>query len=203
MNYGDEPVAKIPTAAITAEDAMRIQRLVNRGLRVRLRLKMEAHFEPDVESFNVVGEIRGSEKPDEIVLVGGHFDSWDPGHRRVGRWGGVRGDVGGGAADEEAEHPARSAPCAWCCSPTKRTACAAATAIATRMPKEAANHILALESDSGVFAPARLGFSGSEAARRDHRRHRHAARAARHAGDWPGRRRRRHRPDRARSARCR
>ena len=79
MNYGDEPVTKIPTAAITVEDANRIQRLVNRGLRVRLRIKMEAHFEPDVESFNVVGEIRGSEKPDEIVLVGGHFDSWDPG----------------------------------------------------------------------------------------------------------------------------
>ena len=78
MNYADG-VAKIPTAAIPAEDTMRIQRLANRGLKVRLRLKMEAHFEADVESFNVVGEIRGSEKPDEIVLVGGHFDSWDTG----------------------------------------------------------------------------------------------------------------------------
>ena len=78
MNYVAD-VAKIPTAAITAEDANRIQRLVNRGVKVRLRLKMEAKFDPDVESFNVVGEIRGSEKPDEIVLVGGHFDSWDPG----------------------------------------------------------------------------------------------------------------------------
>ena len=46
---------------------------------LRMRLKMEAKFEPDAESFNVVGEIKGSEKPDEIVLVGGHFDSWDPG----------------------------------------------------------------------------------------------------------------------------
>ena len=44
-----------------------------------MRLKMEAKFEADVESFNVVGEIKGSEKPEEIVLVGGHFDSWDPG----------------------------------------------------------------------------------------------------------------------------
>ena len=78
MNYVAD-VAKIPTAAIPAEDANRIQRLVNRGVKVRLRLKMEAKFDPDVESFNVVGEIRGSEKPEEIVLVGGHFDSWDPG----------------------------------------------------------------------------------------------------------------------------
>lgn len=79
MNYGEEPITRIPTAAITAEDSNRIQRLVNRGVRVRLRVKMEAHFEPDVESFNVVGDIHGSEKPEEIVLVGGHFDSWDPG----------------------------------------------------------------------------------------------------------------------------
>ena len=48
----------------------------------------------------------------------------------------------------------------------KRTACAAATAIATRTPNEAANHVFALESDSGVFAPARLGFTGSDAARK-------------------------------------
>ncbi|HEX8029933.1 MAG TPA: M28 family peptidase [Vicinamibacterales bacterium] len=78
MNYAAD-VAKIPTAAIPAEDANRIQRLVNRGIKVRLRLKMEAKFDPDVESFNVVGEIKGSARPEEIVLVGGHFDSWDPG----------------------------------------------------------------------------------------------------------------------------
>ena len=46
---------------------------------MRVRLKMEAKFEADVESANVVGEIRGSELPDEVVLVGGHFDSWDVG----------------------------------------------------------------------------------------------------------------------------
>ena len=78
MNYVNE-VARIPTAAIPAEDANRVQRLVNRGVKVRMRLKMEAKFDADVESFNVVGEIKGSEKPEEVVLVGGHFDSWDPG----------------------------------------------------------------------------------------------------------------------------
>src|SRR5690606_16947072 len=61
------------------EDADRMQRLADRGVPVRVRLRMDARMEPDVESFNVIGEIRGSEFPDEIVLVGGHFDSWDVG----------------------------------------------------------------------------------------------------------------------------
>src|ERR671920_2068995 len=47
--------------------------------RVRLKLVMEARTEPDAESANVVGEIRGREKPEEIVLLGGHIDSWDVG----------------------------------------------------------------------------------------------------------------------------
>ncbi|MGE0044027.1 MAG: PA domain-containing protein, partial [Vicinamibacterales bacterium] len=68
MNYADD-APKIPTAAITAEDANRIHRIVGRGQTVRLRLSMEAHMEPNVESANVVGEIRGREKADEVVLV--------------------------------------------------------------------------------------------------------------------------------------
>src|SRR5258708_29945113 len=70
---------KIPAAAITGEDADRLQRMADRGGRVVVRVKMEAHFEPDVPSANVIGEIRGREKPDEIVVVSGHLDSWDVG----------------------------------------------------------------------------------------------------------------------------
>ena len=71
-------VAPIPAASIAAEDADRIARLTVHG-RVRIRLTMEARTEPDAESANVVGEIRGRERPDEIVLLGGHLDSWDVG----------------------------------------------------------------------------------------------------------------------------
>ena len=53
--------------------------MIDRGTTVRLRLKMEAQFLPDADSFNVVGEIRGREWPDEVIVVGGHFDSWDVG----------------------------------------------------------------------------------------------------------------------------
>jgi membrane protease YdiL (CAAX protease family) len=70
---------QIPAAAISAEDADRFERLQARGVRIRVQLMMEARFEPDAQSYNVVGEWRGREFPNEIVLVGGHFDSWDVG----------------------------------------------------------------------------------------------------------------------------
>ena len=164
MNYGDEPVTRIPTAAITAEDSNRIQRLVNRGVRVRLRVRMEAHFEPDVESFNVVGEIRGSEKPDEIVLVGGHFDSWDPGT-------GASDDGVGCVVTWEAARlmkklnirPKRTVRVVLFSN--EENGLGGGNGYRDAHSKEASNHIFSVESDSGVFAPARLGFSGSEAAR--------------------------------------
>src|SRR5207244_1695144 len=79
---------KIPAAAITTEDADRLQRMADRGSRVVVRLRMEAHFEPDVLSANVVGEIRGRETPEEIVVVSGHLDSWDVGAGATGDGGG-------------------------------------------------------------------------------------------------------------------
>jgi len=70
---------QIPAAAVTIEDAEAIHRLVRRGVSVRVQLKMAAHFEPDAMAANVMGEIRGSQKPEEIVVLGGHIDSWDVG----------------------------------------------------------------------------------------------------------------------------
>ena len=164
MNYADG-VAKIPTAAIPAEDTMRIQRLANRGLKVRLRLKMEAHFEADVESFNVVGEIRGSENPDEIVLVGGHFDSWDTGT-------GASDDGVGCVVTWEAARlmkklnlrPKRTVRVVLFTN--EENGMRGGNGYRDQHAAEAANHIMAFESDSGVFAPASLGFTGSEAARK-------------------------------------
>ena len=164
MNYVND-VAKIPTAAIPAEDANRIQRLVNRGIKVRLRLKMEAKFDPDVESFNVVGEIRGSEKPDEVVLVGGHFDSWDPGM-------GASDDGVGCVVTWEAARlmkklnirPKRTVRVVLFTN--EENGGRGGNGYRDQHTAEAANHVLSVESDSGVFAPARLGFTGSEAARK-------------------------------------
>jgi Zn-dependent M28 family amino/carboxypeptidase len=70
---------KIPAAAITFEDATLIQRLTDAGETVSVHLAMEAKMLPDADSANVMGEIRGREKPEEIVVMGGHIDSWDVG----------------------------------------------------------------------------------------------------------------------------
>src|SRR5206468_6716194 len=75
----DAKLPQIPSAAMTVEDAMLVHRLLARGDRVRMHLVLTPRTLPDVESANVVAEIRGSERPDEIVLIGGHLDSWDLG----------------------------------------------------------------------------------------------------------------------------
>ncbi len=78
MRYQDG-VAKIPAAGITAEDAGMLLRLDRSGAPARVRLKMNARTLPDARGANVVAEWRGREKPEEIVVLGGHFDSWDAG----------------------------------------------------------------------------------------------------------------------------
>ncbi len=75
----DDAVTAIPAAAITPEDADWIDRLAGRGVRTRVWLEMGARTLPDAPSHNVVAEIVGSEHPEEIVVVGGHLDSWDVG----------------------------------------------------------------------------------------------------------------------------
>src|SRR4029453_4480285 len=71
-----EGAPQIPAAAIATEDADFLARMQSRATPMRLRLKMEAKFLPDADSFNVVGELRGRERPDEVVVMGGHIDSW-------------------------------------------------------------------------------------------------------------------------------
>lgn len=78
MNYaGDVP--RIPTAAISTLDADALAARIGRGERVRLKITLHCATLPDVESANVVGELPGNDLGHEIVVVGGHLDSWDAG----------------------------------------------------------------------------------------------------------------------------
>jgi carboxypeptidase Q len=85
----DPKQPKIPAAAMTAEDAMLVDRLLKKGERVRMHLLLTPRTLPDVESANVIAEIRGRERPDEIVVIGGHLDSWDLGTGAVDDGAGV------------------------------------------------------------------------------------------------------------------
>jgi hypothetical protein len=75
----DDGVPAIPAAAVSVEDAMMMRRLWERRQRIQVHLEMGCETLPDVEAANVVGELPGASKPGEIVLVGGHLDSWDVG----------------------------------------------------------------------------------------------------------------------------
>jgi Zn-dependent M28 family amino/carboxypeptidase len=85
----DAKVPKIPAGALTAEDAMLVHRLIGHGEKVRIHLTMLSKVLPDVDSANVIAEIRGKEKPEEIVLIGGHLDSWDLGTGAIDDGSGV------------------------------------------------------------------------------------------------------------------
>jgi Zn-dependent M28 family amino/carboxypeptidase len=78
MNY-DPAQPKIPAAAVSPEDAMMIDWLTKNGVPVKVHLEMQARTLPDADSADVIGEIPGSEHPEEVVVMGGHIDSWDVG----------------------------------------------------------------------------------------------------------------------------
>ena len=162
MGYSDD-VRRIPHAAITAEDAGMLQRMQERGERIVVRLQMEAETLPDVESRNVMAEIVGYEMPEEVIVMGGHIDSWDVGQ-------GAMDDGGGCVAAWEAVkllqrlglRPRRTVRVVmWT---NEENGLRGGNAYRDAHRAELENHVLAIESDAGVFEPKGFGFSGSDAA---------------------------------------
>ena len=159
MSYADG-VKKIPHAALSLEDANMLSRMAARGEPIRVRLKMEARTLPDGISRNVIAEIPGREKPEEIVIVSGHIDSWDVGQ-------GAMDDGGGCLAAWEAARlmfqlglrPKRTVRVVlWT---NEENGIRGAMSYAKRHEAALAKHTLAIESDSGVFQPSGFGFLGS------------------------------------------
>jgi carboxypeptidase Q len=146
--------AGIPAAAVTPEDADLIAHLVSQG-RVRMHLILTPQKLPDETSYNVIADIKGSEHPEEIVVISGHLDSWDLGTGAI--------DDGAGVviAMETAEvlqrlhlRPARTLRVvAWMDEETGGSGSRAYTA---EFSNDFAHHIAAIESDSGASHP--LGF---------------------------------------------
>ena len=157
MGY-DTTVKQIPVAALSVEDALMLHRMVNRGEKVVVILKMSAQTLPDAPSRNVIAEIRGSEKPDEVVVMGGHIDSWDVGQ-------GAMDDGGGVVAAWEALRlikrmslkPRRTIRVvAWT---NEENGSRGGIGYRDAHRAEMDKHVLAMESDNGVFKVRGLGIS--------------------------------------------
>jgi carboxypeptidase Q len=162
MRY-DTAVRRIPAAALSTEDAMMLHRMQQRGDELVLTLKMEARHLPDAQSRNVVAELRGREKPDEVVVMGGHIDSWDVGQ-------GAMDDAGGSVAAWEAVRliqrlglrPRRTIRVVlWT---NEENGLRGATAYRDAHLNDLDKHVLAIESDNGVFKPSGYGIAGNDAA---------------------------------------
>ncbi len=96
MRYSDD-VKKIPAAALSVPDADLVEHMLKRGKPVTLRLDIAAGITGNYTSYNVIGEIRGREKPDEVVVIGGHLDSWDLGTGAIDDGSGVSITMAAGA----------------------------------------------------------------------------------------------------------
>ena len=159
----EDGVKKIPHAAITLEDAAMMGRMSRLGLKIKVTLYMEARSFGDVPSQNVMGEIRGSEYPDEVIVLGGHIDSWDVGQ-------GAHDDGGGCVAAWHAVKlikdlglkPKRTIRAVmWT---NEENGLRGGEAYRDNYINDLDNHILAMESDAGVFKPSGFGFTGSDEA---------------------------------------
>ncbi|MFC5570065.1 M28 family peptidase [Lysobacter yangpyeongensis] len=106
-HYADD-ITPIPSAALGAPDADQLTRLLARGP-VRVHLALDCGWDGETVSHNVIGEIRGRSKPDEVVLIGGHLDSWDPGTGAIDDAAGVSLTMAAGALiGELKQRPART-----------------------------------------------------------------------------------------------
>lgn len=157
MRY-QEGVPKIPFAAISVEDAGRIARLLATGANVRLKLTMEARTHPDADSANLVAEIPGREKPSEVVVLGGHSDSWDVGQ-------GAHDDASGCIACWQAVQLVRELNlqprrtlrlCFWT---NEENGLRGGDAYAAWTGQAVSDHVAAIEMDSGAERPIGFGLT--------------------------------------------
>src|SRR5438477_32118 len=150
---------KIPAATVTAEDANLIANLARQG-QVRMKLVLTPQTLPDVESANVIADIKGSEHPEQVVIVSGHLDSWDLGT-------GAIDDGAGVAVSMEAANliqklhlkPKRTIRViAWM---NEENGEAGSKQYAKDHEKQISNHFAAMETDSGAGHPVGVSIKAN------------------------------------------
>lgn len=158
-------VARIPAAALSVEDAAMLDRLVTSGTPVEVKLSMEAHQEPDAPSHNVMGEIRGSEHPEEIVVLGGHIDSWDIGQGANDDGSGIMATFQAVALIKKLGlRPRRTIRVVFWVN--EENGGAGGRAYREMVGDAASQHVAAIEMDGGAEKPVGFGFGSGGGARR-------------------------------------
>ncbi len=155
-------VTKIPAAAVTYEDAETIAHLAKTG-KVRIKLTLTPQTLPDAPSFNVIGDLKGSEKPDEIVIVSGHLDSWDLGQGAIDDGAGVAVAMSVPAMLKQLGlKPKRTIRfIAWM---NEENGGRGSAAYAEAEKTNIANHFAAIEADLGASHPLGFFFAGKKEA---------------------------------------
>jgi len=148
MRYADG-VAQIPAAAVSNPDADQLTRILQRGRPLRLRLDIDAETRGETVSHNVIGVIRGREKPDEVVVIGAHLDSWDQGTGALDDGAGVGITLAAGASLLKLEQrPRRSVHViAW---GNEEQGLIGSRAYAEQHASTMAQHVIGAESDFGA-----------------------------------------------------
>jgi Zn-dependent M28 family amino/carboxypeptidase len=152
-----EDAPKIPAAAVTEEDADLIAHLAPQGP-VRLHLVLTPQQLPDALSYNVVGDLKGSEHPEQVVIVSGHLDSWDLGTGAIDDGAGVA--VAMQAANLVRQlglHPSRTIRIvAWM---NEENGLRGGNAYAADHRNEIANQFAAIETDGGADHPLGINIA--------------------------------------------
>ena len=156
MRYAaDAP--KIPAAAISPEDAMMLARLQASGDTPKVHLQMDAHIEPDADAANVIGEIPGSEHPEEIVVMGGHIDSWDVGQGAQDDGSGIMATMEAAALIKKLGlKPKRTIRLVFWVN--EENGGRGGAAYANMVGDQVKNHVAAIEMDEGSERPLGFGY---------------------------------------------
>ncbi|XP_050728749.1 carboxypeptidase Q-like [Eriocheir sinensis] len=152
--------AKIPVACITVEDASMMQRMQDKGQMITVKLKMHAKTSKNTTSRNTVLELRGTQKPNETVLVSAHIDAWDVGEGAMDDGGGVMVSWAAPVVLRRLGlRPRRTVRTVlWTAEEQGRIG---STDYFQRHKHDHHNFQLILESDSGTFTPQGISFSGT------------------------------------------
>jgi hypothetical protein len=158
MHYEDD-VSKIPAAAVSTKDAEMLSCKIKEG-KSRLVLEMDCRSFPDATSFNVIAEITGKEKPNEIITFGGHLDSWDTGEGAHDDGAGVIHCLEALRILKELKyHPKHTLRVVFFMN--EENGNMGGKTYATWSKERGENQIAALESDRGGFSPRGFNCDGT------------------------------------------